>query len=208
MIIWGFRAITRTQSHGDFHCPRCAITVNYLRKQVTRWFTLYFIPVFPREMVADFVECQKCQGAFTAETLTYDPETERERFEAAYLNGMKRVMVQMMMADGQIAPAEKQLLRGMYKSLANQDLTDEAIDKEVQSLRSARGDILGYLRQLGASLNESGKMQVLRAAHMVATADGTLELNEGQLLVNMAGALGVSQQQFNAVFGASNPRPH
>jgi tellurite resistance protein len=199
MIIWGFRAITATRARGVFHCPQCVIKVNYVRRHVTRWFTLYFIPIIPRETLADYVECQKCLGTFDVETITYDPEAEKQRFEASYLAGMKRVMVQMMLADGHIAASEKQLLRGVYKSLANRELSDEAIDAEVKSIAGARGDLLAYLRQLGSMLNDTGKERVLRAAVMVATADGTLHGNEHQLLGGMATALGMSQRQLGSL---------
>ncbi len=206
MIIWGFRAIKATRARGVFHCPQCVIKVNYVHRQVTRWFTLYFIPTIPREKLAEYVECQKCLGTFDVETITYDPEVEKQKFEASYLAGMKRVMVQMMLADGHIDASEKQLLRGVYKSLANGDLSDEAIDAEIKSITNTRGDLLAYLRQLGNMLNDTGKGRILRAAVMVATADGALHGNEHQLLGGMATALGMSQSQLGALLSEAGVR--
>jgi tellurite resistance protein len=202
MIVWGFRAIKATRARGVFHCPQCVIKVNYVHRKVTSWFTLYFIPIIPRETLAEYVECQKCLGTFDVETITYDPEVEKQKFEASYLAGMKRVMVQVMLADGHIASSEKQLLRGVYKSLANGDLSDEAIEAEIKSITNAKGDLLAYVRQLGNTLNDTGKERVLRAAVMVATADGALDGTEHQLLGAMAAALGVSPAQLGQLISS------
>lgn len=195
MIIYGWRGITTTNSKGLFNCPHCAAKVNFKRKQVRKWFTLYFIPVFPTsDYLGDYVECQKCMGTYQADVLVYDPEHERKKFEATYHRGIKHVMVQMMAVDGAIAPAEMQLLRGVYKSVANQVLTDEEILEELNYVTTTE-KLCTYLDQLGATLNDYGKSMVLKSAILVAGADGTLAQKERELLYTMADAVGVSKAQ-------------
>jgi tellurite resistance protein len=210
MIIYGSRGITRTRAKGVFHCPQCTTKVNYKHKRVTRWFTLYFIPTFPTGTAAEYVECQKCQGTFDVGAISYDPEVEREKFEAAYLSGMKRVMVQVMLADGEIQPAEVQLLRGIYKNVANRVLGQQEIDAEVDALRAQKADPFFYLGNLGEMLNEDGKVRVLRAAVLVATADGSLQASEQQLLAKIARALSLGESKFrqvvNEVLGQPQPQ--
>jgi uncharacterized tellurite resistance protein B-like protein len=197
MIIYGWRGITSTSAKGLFNCPHCAAKVNFKRKQVRRWFTLYFIPVLPLNFLGDYVECQKCMGTYQADVLVYDPEHERKKFEAAYQRGIKHVMVQMMVADGSIAPEEMQLLRGVYRSVANQVLTDEEVQAELNYVTTTE-NLSVYLKQLGATLNDHGKGAVLKAAILVAGADGSIAAKEQELLGTMADALGVSRDTLTA----------
>ena len=47
MIIFGTRGVKSTLSQGQFDCPQCGSNRAYKHKKVTRFFTLYFIPVIP-----------------------------------------------------------------------------------------------------------------------------------------------------------------
>lgn len=68
-IIWGTRARTNTIGSGTFHCPRCRANRDYAYKQVKRWFTLYFIPLFPTRTLGEYVECAGCGAAWKPEVL-------------------------------------------------------------------------------------------------------------------------------------------
>jgi hypothetical protein len=71
MIIWGSRSMTGTVQSGRFACPRCNGQSPFEEKRVRRWFTLYFLPVFPIGSSGYYVECQACRGTFKPEVLTY-----------------------------------------------------------------------------------------------------------------------------------------
>ncbi len=68
-IIWGSRARTKTIGSGTFPCPRCRATRDYAYKQVKRWFTLYFVPLFPTRTLGEYVECAGCGAAWKPEVL-------------------------------------------------------------------------------------------------------------------------------------------
>jgi len=69
MIIWGSRNRTKDIGQGNFYCPRCRDQRAYIHKQVTRYFTLYFIPLFPVQQLGEMVECQTCKVAFDTTVL-------------------------------------------------------------------------------------------------------------------------------------------
>ncbi len=73
IIIWGSRGLTSDLEDGRFYCPRCDGEVRYRLKQVTPYFTLYFIPLFPMGSGQRYVECQICQGNFREEVLDLEP---------------------------------------------------------------------------------------------------------------------------------------
>lgn len=64
MIIWGSRVRTKTIGQGNFYCPKCREQRAYLHKQAARYFTLYFIPLFPTQQLGEMIECQTCKVAF------------------------------------------------------------------------------------------------------------------------------------------------
>jgi hypothetical protein len=63
-IIWGTKGITTSKGSGRFGCPACGGERGYIHKQVRRFFTLYFIPLIPLQIVGTYVECQGCGGTF------------------------------------------------------------------------------------------------------------------------------------------------
>lgn len=72
MIIFGTRGITSVQQRGSFHCPACGAGAPFEKKDVRRWFTLFFIPCIPLHKAADYLECKRCGGAFKPEVLTWN----------------------------------------------------------------------------------------------------------------------------------------
>ncbi|WP_407933304.1 zinc-ribbon domain-containing protein [Galbibacter pacificus] len=64
MIIFGTRGIKSTIKSGDFNCPRCDTSKPYRHRKVTKFFTLYFIPIIPLGSAGEYVECNHCKGTF------------------------------------------------------------------------------------------------------------------------------------------------
>jgi hypothetical protein len=64
VIIWGSTTKNNIVEQGEFHCPRCRRHSGYLHRSVQRYFTLYFIPLFPTGTLAEYVECQRCGATF------------------------------------------------------------------------------------------------------------------------------------------------
>lgn len=67
MIIYGSRGIERTVESGTFHCARCGPNRPYQHREIRRWFTLYFIPVFPMYRAGEYLECGSCSATFGVE---------------------------------------------------------------------------------------------------------------------------------------------
>ncbi len=78
MIIWGWRSRNRELSAGEFHCPGCDAIREYRQFRVTKYFTLYFIPLFPIQTLGEYVECQLCRRAYNETVLEHPPEPYAE----------------------------------------------------------------------------------------------------------------------------------
>src|SRR5690349_3902560 len=66
-IIWGSR--NRISGEGQSVqaiCPRCQQMAVLEGKEMKRWFTLYFIPIFPTGGGIRFTQCSRCRFQFQA----------------------------------------------------------------------------------------------------------------------------------------------
>lgn len=199
MIIFGTRGVTYNHAEGRFYCPRCSSEQGYRHKRVRRFFTLYFIPIIPLDLLGEYAECGTCKSTWDLKVLAYNPAAEKKEFEAEFERAVKRVMVMMMLADGAVEDAEVQRIRQVYGNLAKVELTDADVHAEADRARAEKQSLDQFLQGVASKLNDSGKELVIKAAMLVAAADGDLAESELKLLSEIARALGMSQAHFKGV---------
>ena len=78
IIIYGSRGIFSELSDGDFDCPHCQNHSSYRLRQIRRYFTLFFLPVFPISSATRFVECVHCGSQFNEGVLDYRPASAED----------------------------------------------------------------------------------------------------------------------------------
>jgi hypothetical protein len=69
MIIYGHRKREKDIAEGEFSCPRCQARRPFKYKQMGRYLTLFFIPLFRLARLGEYVECQVCLTTFTSDVL-------------------------------------------------------------------------------------------------------------------------------------------
>lgn len=79
MIIWGSKGKKKTIDTGQFFCPRCGTLRPYQHKKLSKYFTLYFIPLFETKSIGEYIECQVCFTPFRTEVLQYTQKLEQEK---------------------------------------------------------------------------------------------------------------------------------
>jgi hypothetical protein len=79
MIIWGSKNRQQTVTSGQFFCPKCATERQYKHVRVSRYFTLYFIPLFSTKALGEYVECQQCGQTYSLDVLKLVPPTYLQR---------------------------------------------------------------------------------------------------------------------------------
>lgn len=189
MVIYGTRGVTSTMDRGDFFCPRCGDTAPYQHQQVRRYFTLYFIPIIPLDRLGEYVECGSCAGTYKPEVLQLDPRADRKAFEAEFQIAVRRVMLKMMVADGNIADEEVASVAVIYERLTKQSLSEAQIRDEAEALRADPQSVLDIVRGVRGSLNANGKEVVVRAALAIAAADGDFHDDEKAMVMEIGQAL-------------------
>lgn len=202
MIIFGTRGVTYSAGSGDFHCPECRTRLPYSHKRIRRFFTLYFIPVIPLDLHGEYIECQRCRGTYRLDVLNFDPQAEATQFEAEFHRAVKRVMVQMMLADGEVDEEEIEAIRNIYGQLTNAEISADEVRVAISQVRRDRQDISTSLARCAGYLNDNGKEMVVKAAFLVAAADGEFHEEEKALLAEVGQSLGMTAAHFNGVINS------
>lgn len=94
MIIYGYRNREIELGTGQFHCAKCEIQRPYRHKKIVRYFTLFFIPLFPLGKLSEYVECQVCGRTYQPEILlsassTSTPISETDRYISSTQNNFE-----------------------------------------------------------------------------------------------------------------------
>ena len=70
MIVWGSKNREKKLASVPFFCPSCQREGTATHAKLARYFTLYFIPIFPMQTFGEFVRCDSCQATFDPSILS------------------------------------------------------------------------------------------------------------------------------------------
>ncbi|MBL4850423.1 MAG: TerB family tellurite resistance protein [Planctomycetes bacterium] len=201
LIIYGSKSVESVVQQGRFHCPTCGPDKAFHFKKVQRYFTLYFIPLIALDILGEYVECIRgCGQTFRKDILSYDPQAEQEEAEAEFREVMLQVMIEIMMADGDMDNSELRTVSEIYERVGGKKLSKRRLNKHLERREEegAQGTI-DYLGEVRGYLNEDGKTMVIRAALAVAAADGEFQQEEQDLMRTYARALGLGKRQYRSL---------
>lgn len=208
MIIFGTRGVKSTMKEGQFLCPQCANNQRYKHKKVTRFFTLYFIPLIPLGKAGEFVECQSCKGTFVPRILDYNPANSNDQFQSQYEKAMRHSMIMMMLADGHIDDEEMIMVQKIINKFGHNDITKEELDRLVKEAQDRNEPVQKYLSKITPSLNEHGKEIIIKCGLAVAAADGHIDDTEIALIQEMAKAMEMSSSHVKGILqDVAKPEP-
>ncbi len=60
MIVYGYKGRETEIGKGQFFCPNCKKIRQYRKIRISRYFTLFYIPLFPYKTLAEYIECGGC----------------------------------------------------------------------------------------------------------------------------------------------------
>ena len=199
LIIFGTRGVTLTSNQGQFHCPDCGPS-GYRHRKVRRFFTLYFIPLIPLDVLGEYVECDKCKSTYKLAVLSHNPGASDAAFEAEFLGAVRRTMVLMCLADGRVDQQEVAMIQQVFGRIAKREISWQEVHAEIAAAQADGRPVAGFLAgSVAATLNDHGKELVVRAAFMVAAADGEFQEQERQLLADIGRALQMTPAHLNGV---------
>ncbi len=205
MIIFGTRGVKSTKETGQFNCPQCERQTGYRHRKVTKFFTLYFIPLIPLGSAGEYVECNQCKCTFIPRVLDNSPSTpnnDREAFIAIYEKAIKHSMVLIMLADGVVEEAEKVQVLKVINQYSHNDMTMKELEEYIAQLQNSIEKTNTYLASIGPMLNEHGKEEIIKAALSVAASDGHIDGTEIDEIEEMGKAMEMSKAHISGILAS------
>jgi predicted RNA-binding Zn-ribbon protein involved in translation (DUF1610 family) len=110
MIIFGSRVREKEIADGQFTCPNCHKLRAYKQKRISKYFALYFIPLFKTSDLGEYIECQTCGNKYKPGVLSYREPSTAERMLLAIKqeieSGLPLHMARQRLVDAGITPED------------------------------------------------------------------------------------------------------
>ena len=204
MIIWGSRARTFTTNEGDFFCPECDDYKAFKAKKVKRYFTLYFIPLFPTSDLGEYIECCECKSTFKENVLENDPKAREQKIRGLYFSASRDIMISIAIADGKIEKSEIDQIINSFEEISQVRLERGELLDAINNIKIQNYSVSKIAEAVAPYLNDQGKEAVLRAAIKISKADGIIHDEELKLLHSLSDYLLLPKAYANGVFAEEN----
>jgi len=203
ILIWGIRSRAKALSTGQFFCSHCGADRSYVLQQFRRWFTFFFIPLFPvGKALGEQVKCSTCGSAFAVGVLNMPTS-------AAFsenLAGATRVAAVTMLAAGDAGSGAARLAAtdaSRQSGTVNYD--DSWLTNDLEALEPA--DVGEYLTPLAKGLDVQGKETFIEQIARIGLADGPLNPAETHVLESLGASLGISAAHLRGIVVSTTAGP-
>lgn len=198
-IVWGFKyrwSVKRDQG-GQFFCPVCGGDRLWVKAIVRRWFTLFWIPLFPTGKPAgEAVQCETCHTRFEPTVLHQPTSTEM----ATELQGSMRLAVATVVRAAGGSGGEAAVEAVQRTGFA--DYSPDAMHHDLEHLDPA--ELAPHLTYLSDALTLPGKEQFLSSLVRVALSEGGLDAAR-PALEQIGAGLGLSPAHVTGVLASPAP---
>jgi hypothetical protein len=205
MIIFGTRGVTSTSGKGRFFCPGCDREQAYQTKRMRRFFTLYFIPLIPLDVLQEWVECGQCRQSYKPEVLRYDPaprQAAQAAARATVVAAARRVLA--MAAGPSPGPVVRAAAQQAHQVLFGEEWTAADLDEDLARAASPAAT-LEPVSRISDQMNTAGKEAILAHAVGVARAGGAVAPEIASALGAAAAAMGVSEAHWRGILASAPP---
>jgi tellurite resistance protein len=200
MIIYGTTNLTLTAGRGQFYCPRCGKMSDYKQKDVRRFFTFYFIPLIPLNVVETYLECSACQGRFALDALHLTKDDYQRKSQDAFAQLLLRAMILIMIADGTVDDAELDEVERLYAAnSSDQSISRVDLTRQITMATQAKLTVVEFLGRVAGHLVDEQKNEVIRCCFLISTAAGELRTQQLRQLEQLPAALGVEESRFREI---------
>ena len=205
MIIFGSRGVRMKGGSGSFYCPQCGGTRQYTHQKMRRFFTLYFIPLIPLDLIGEYIECHYCHGTFKPEVLQYDPRSEQRRVDTQIRTTLKRALLSVLVADGAPSDAARNAALDAMRTVANDpNLTRQDIDTMVEPAMKRVTNPTNDVAAIIEALDYGAREGLIRAAIGIALADGAMNAAEEKQIRALAKATGITEAHLTGIMATAS----
>jgi tellurite resistance protein len=135
-----------------------------------------------------------------------DPLAEYEKARHAIEEAVSRVMIAMMISDGDIADTEKVAVNEIFEEITGSELDDERYQLEKETVEAEGFSLIEYLQSIAPELNAEGKDKIMRGAFLVAAADGVFHEQEKLALQEIGQALDIEDREVDHLLAIMNDK--
>lgn len=206
-IIFGTTGLKHTVKESpvlENACPNCN-DGNLVNKLYRRWFTLFFIPLIPLDVVDRFYMCDRCGNAYNENIKSVLQRSEAEIAESqkqarkVYAEALTAAMVHMSMIDGDFADAEEREVRDAMEQFEELEWELEQVYKKVKAEGNKDNQVFNYLNTARNELSSEALINILAQAGVVLLADGSIEKEEEDLMKEYLIACGLPKEMYSSL---------
>lgn len=198
LLIWGFKGRYKTITTGTFYCPHEGGDRPYRHQKVDRWFTFFFIPIFPTKTLGEFIECTSCGSNYDMAVLTM-PTAAAMMDNLA--NAMRYAAVAIIKADMEISPEEKDFALQVMERFSDTPYTREDLERDLLELQPE--GLSDAFSRVAGTLNEHGKESLVVACVGLSAADGEIAQSELREITKAAEALNMSPAHLRGIIASA-----
>lgn len=205
IFIWGSKGRVKTIGHGTFNCPNCRGQRQYEHKKIQRWFTLYFIPLFPTSTLGESITCSACNQSYVPAVLQYDPAKHEAEQNERIAGLWRAAMINVACAFGpaneaQAEAVEHGLARSLRQTFAAAEILDDCRTAPANGIPI--DEIIGRTSSLLQGLDNAGKENFLVSALRVVKAGAGDEQQHRELLTKLGEASGLTDAHLRGILAS------
>lgn len=193
LIIWGSKGIVQNIGSGTFHCPAEGTDRGYFHQKARRWFTLFFIPLFPTSTLGEYVECASCSTTYYPSVL--DAPTVADMGNALS-QAVRAVAAAVATIDEPPTTSQEAAAIDYVRETVDEDYGASRFHEDCRDLAP---NVIEYTSPMEGVLNDLGKEQMVKAALYIAAVDGDISEAEMQFVVAVAASLGMAPNHLRGV---------
>lgn len=167
-------------------CPDCHSDLEL--KSLQRWFTLFFIPIFPIQTIDSFYRCSKCNASYKKEARSAllnqsgsNAETVAE-VKKLFANTLIACMTYMAKIDGEIAKSEESLIKEIIDKFPDYKKELSDLNYEISYSNESEEKVHALLRESKDKLSSDAILTLLGQSAKVLAADGKIDKEEEKLM--------------------------
>jgi len=206
-IIFGTRGMKHTVKDSDVlanSCPNCN-NGNLNHKLYRRWFTLFFIPMIPLDVIDRFYECDACKSVYNENVKSVLAQSQEEidasqkEARKVYAQALIAAMTHMAMVDGHYAEEEDREIQDVIENFDEFKHELLQVHREVKVNLNKDNQVFNYLSEARNALSAESLMNILAQAAVVLLADGAIEKEEEDLMKDYLIACGLPKDMYHTL---------
>jgi hypothetical protein len=190
MIIFGSRTVSRPRGQSMFFCPVCRTRRNGSHIVHTRYFTLYFLPIFPLGGSTDSICCMECGQSFTAEVMNVQPHLVAQVNSG--LDEIRRAMLLVMIQAGRTDELQLSRVLEWCREIGLAVATQEQLRNELKMALQAGTSFAQFAQARLGQLSPRQREHFVVAAKRLLAGSFRLEPKDEDVLRHVAFQLNVS----------------